>query len=280
MGKLSAQMLDLNISDGVFSNNEDTLLPVIDFSVKKSGKLKNLSAAVQYFCKINDIENELTGVYFGFDNIVLNTELSNSEVRYIAQELAAAVDSNSVLKIKELKKIYGHKKEFADAKKFLNQKCKEVWNVFDSKNTDLKFPYEAMKSLGITNQPELEFLLGDSVRFYEKDGGKTTGDIISSVLNNKHLSYSMKDIHIYLKTLHEKENCKYNLKTISYLITKQSYGEIQLQELGIGKDDIRKAFGTLTIGSMSKYVIRNSRFKIVQFVESLYMSINSFARLR
>lgn len=272
MGKMLTEILDLNISDCVCSKHEDAILPVIDFSVKKYFRPKTLSDAVEYFCKVNNIENDLTGIYFGFDEVVLNPELSNAQVRHIAQELAAAIDSNSVLKIKDLKNRYGQKKEFAEAKNFLDKKCKEVWDVFDSKNSELKPPYEAMKSLGITNQPDIDFLLGNSVRFYEKDGGHTTCDIISSILNNKYLSYSMDDIHRYLKILFEKENCKYNLKTISYLISEQNYGEIQLKELGIGKDDIRKTFGTLTINSMSKYIIKNIRLKIFQFVETLCKS--------
>lgn len=112
-----------------------------------------LTECVKYFSKINDIENNLSGVSFGFTNYSLNDEMSSQKVRKIALMLAKAIDENSVEKIKELKKQYGHEREFATAKKFLDKKCKEIWDVFEFKKIKLKIPHAAMKSLGITNQP-------------------------------------------------------------------------------------------------------------------------------
>lgn len=64
----------------------------------------------------------------------------------------------------------------------MDKKCKEIWDVFEFKKIKLKIPHAAMKSLGITNQPTLEFLLGDSIHLFEKDNGNSTANIISSIL--------------------------------------------------------------------------------------------------
>ncbi len=56
-------------------------------------------------------------------------------------------------------------------------------------------PKNSMKTLGITNLPSLEFMLDESVRFYENDGGSTTVDIIRSILTNKNLDYTFEDIY-------------------------------------------------------------------------------------
>lgn len=275
MGKILAEMLDINVSDGILVKDDQTKLPVLNFSAKKSSKPQTMTDCVQYLCKANDIEQDLAGIRFGFKDIVVNDELSNSKVRCIAQELALAIDNNSVVKIKELKYKYGKDKEFVVAKDFLNRKCKEIWNVFNAKHTELKLPYEAMKSLGITNQPTLEFILGDSVRYYEKDGGDSTARIIALVLENKNLSYTSEDIHKFLKTLHEKEKCNYNLKTVSYLIDKQNYDEYKLAELGVCRNDIRKSFGTLTVRSISKYFVRNFKLKIVKTAKAFNYSLSA-----
>ena len=128
MGKMLTEMFDLNISDAVFSKNENTMLQTIDFSIRKK-KQQTLADCVRYFCKINAVENDLTGICFGFDNVVLNEELSNAKVRYIAQELADAIDKNSVSRIKELKYEFGKDIEFATAKNFLNKKFKKHGSV-------------------------------------------------------------------------------------------------------------------------------------------------------
>ena len=69
-----------------------------------------------------------------------------------------------------------------------------------------------MKTLGITNLPSLEFMLDESVRFYENDGGSTTVDIIRSILTNKNLDYTFEDIYEFLLSAHKKYCCDYNLK--------------------------------------------------------------------
>lgn len=273
MEKLLTEMLEYNISEDVFSNYGNTASPVIDFASKKSIKQKTLTACVQYLSKINDIEHDLTGVCVGFDNVVLNDELSDKKVRYIAQELAKAIDSNSVIKVKEIKKEFGNDKEFLVAKKFLDTKCKEVWNVFEAKNKVLKIPYEALKSLGITNQPTLEFLLGDSVRFYEKDEGSTTSDIISSVLKNINISYDIIDIHKFLKTVNEKEKCKYNFKTVIYLISEQNYDTVKLHELGVEKKTLDKAVKYLSMSNKIKYFLRSSKLKAVYSIGILHKTL-------
>lgn len=277
MGKLLTEMLDSNVSDAFLVKDVQIKLPVLNFSAKRFSKPQTMTDCVQYLCKTNDIEQELAGIRFGFKDIVVNDELSNSKVRYIAQELAIAIDKNSVTRVKELKSEFGNDKEFVLAKKFLNNKCKEVWNVFDSKNVKLNLPYDAMKSLGITNQPTLEFLLGDSVRFYEKDGGDSTARIIKTILDNKNLSYTAEDIHNFLKTVHDKEKCNYNLKTVSYLIDKQNYDEIKLKELGVCKNDIRKSFGNLTVCSISKYAIRNLKVRFYTIQKSIKLALQSVA---
>lgn len=280
MEKLLTEMLDYNISEDVFSNYGNTTSLVIDFASKKSRKQKTLTACVQYLCKINDIEHDLTGVCVGFDNVVLNDELSDRKVRYLARELARAIDSNSVVKVKEIKKEFGNDKEFLVAKKFLDTKCKEVWNVFEAENKILKIPYEALKSLGITNQPTLEFLLGDSVRFYEKDEGSTTSDIISSVLKNINISYDINDIHKFLKTANEKENCKYNFKTVIYLISEHNYDNAKLQELGVEKKTLDKAVKYLSIGQKIKYLLNISKLKAIDAIGVLYKTLDNIKSLR
>lgn len=178
--------------------------------------------------------------------------LYNPLERTIAQKLARAIDKNSPFEIKKLKKEYGNLKEFSDAKKFLNKKCKEVWNVYEPiKNV----PYAAMKALGITNEPELEFLLGSSIKYYEQDNSDTTSYIISSILKNKNLSYTMEKIHSYLKDKHIKNGCKYNLKTVEYLISEQNYNREQLEELGADTKIISQALKNLPLKIRANFEI-------------------------
>jgi len=263
MEKLLTEISGSNISEDRFLNNKNTSSPVINFELKKSQKPKTLTACVQYLSKINDIEQDLSGVCFGFDNIVLNDELSDKKVRYIATELASAIDNNSIEKIRQLKRTYGNDKEFLTAKNFLDKKCKEIWNAFDTKDSLLNIPKEAMKILGITNIPSLEFLLGNSLRYYEKDDSSSTAQIISSVLNNKNLPYTIIDIHKYMEELARREKCKYNLKTVTYLITRHNYDYNKLCELKIEKYIINKAFKSLSVINKIKYLIRsqNTRFR-------------------
>lgn len=185
------------------------------------------------------------------EDIFTYDELFDSKTRTIAQELAQALNQNSVERIKELKYIYSDCKEFVKAKKVLDKKCKEVYNPFENPNN---MPVEAMKSLGITNQPSLEFLLGDSVRYFEKTNGSMTAQIIENTLNNKNLEYTMADIHAYLARLHKKEGCNYNPNTITYLINKQNYNKEKLTELGI---NTKKSTKNLSVSEYLKYIIRN-----------------------
>lgn len=253
MKKLLTEKSDCNISGEMLAIIEKNMSPVLDYAVKKHKSPQTLSDCVKYFSKINDVENDLSGISFGFNNFILNDEISNKKVRKIALLLANAIDENSVEKIRFLKKEYGNESEFTRAKDFLNKKCKEIWNVFEYKNTVLKIPHEAMKSLGITNQPTLDFLLGDSVRLFEKDNGSSTANIIHSILNNKNLSYKMKDIHQFLK----KEKCRYNFKTVEYLICEQNYTQNELIELGITKDIIEKSLSSMSFKNKLMYLFRN-----------------------
>lgn len=257
MEKLLTQFSDYNALE-----NES----VFDFSLIPSKALitlekhqspKTLSACVSYLNKLNDIEQDLLGNSFIFGNVVLNEELSNKKVRYIAEELAAAIDSNCVWRIKELKKEYGYEEEFIEAKKFLNKKCKEVWNVYKTTDKILNVPQEAMRTLGITNQPDLETILGNSVRYYEKDGGNSTAGIINSILNNKNLDYTMKDIHQFLKNKYKTERCHYNFYTTRYLIVQHKYNNEELCDLGIEKSTIEKVFQDLSLFEKCKFIFKN-----------------------
>lgn len=260
MEKLLTKNKDCNISNSLPSFSGKTFV-VGKFSLynkeKELSKPKTLLDCVKYFSKVNDVEQDLVGISFGFENIVLNEELSDKKVRNLAEELAIAIDSNCVWRVKDLKKEYGNLKEFSLAKDFLNKKCKEVWNVFDSKIKNI--PHEAMKALGITNKPDLETILGDSVRFYEKDGGNSTARIIASILSNENLDYSISDVHKFLKLAHEKEKFNCNLTTIEYLITSQNYDKYKLFDLGVGKLSIYKTYKGLSFKNKCRFIFNNLR---------------------
>ena len=215
----------------------------IDFSTKTID-VKNLSSSIEYLDS-SDILN-------GFDNIYF-AQKSDLKVRQIAKELAFAIDRNSVTKIKELKNKYGKLKEFDKAKKLLEGKCKEIWNVY---NPIKNIPLDAMKTLGITNQPELSFLLDNSVKFYEKDESDTTSYIISSILKNKNINYTIEDIHKYLVHMHLKEKCSYNTKTVQYLIKEQNYDRKKLSELGINNEIITQSLKNLPIKTRIKFMLK------------------------
>ncbi len=260
MEKLLTKNKDCNISNSLPSFSGKTFV-VGKFSLynkeKELSKPKTLLDCVKYFSKVNDVEQDLVGISFGFENIVLNEELSDKKVRHLAEELAIAIDNNCVWRIKDLKKEYGNLKEFSLAKDFLNKKCKEVWNVFDSKIKNI--PHEAMKALGITNKPDLETILGDSVRFYEKDGGNSTARIIASILSNENLDYSISDVHKFLKLAYKKEKFNCNLTTIEYLITSQNYDKYKLFDLGVGKLSIYKTYKGLSFKNKCRFIFNNLR---------------------
>ncbi len=212
----------------------------VDFSLPEKQVRKSFSS---FICTSNYLKNNPYCAFFNDEN------LYDTQERTITTELAQALDNNSVEKIKYLKNKYGHLKEFKKAKEFLNKKCKEIWNVYE--NTQ-NLPKDAMKCLGITNQPDLDFILGDSLKFYEKDNSDTTSYIISSTLKNENLSYTMEDIHKYLK----KSNCKFNFKTVQYLIREQYYTKDKLMDLGINKSDIENALKRLTLKQKIEFYLR------------------------
>jgi len=214
----------------------------VDFSLAEKTQKKTLTSCV---CCSNPIKNNPYQAFFDDENLYNNLE------RKITTELAQAIDDNSVEKIKYLKNKYGDKKEFKSAKEFLNKKCKEIWNVYEKTN---RIPKEAMKCLGITNQPDLDFILGNSLKYYEKDNSDTTSYIISSTLKNENLSYTIQDIHNYLKEMNKKAVCKYNFKTVKYLIAEQNYTKEQLLDLGIEKETIKTALKSLGLKYKLKYL--------------------------
>ena len=199
-------------------------------------------------------------------NPYICSDFSDIKKRKLSKELAAALDNNNADRIKELKSLYGDTKEFAQIKTILNKKCKEVWSVY----SPIKAPIEAMRALGITNQPELDFILGNSVRHFEKDNGDTTSYIITSTLNNKNMNYNMDDIHNYLVKLHKKEKCNYNFKTVAYLISRHNYDNNKLKEL---TDDItiEKALKFLNLKIRVKFLANNLKnTKLFEKVSSLF----------
>lgn len=173
--------------------------------------------------------------------------------RAIIKELASAVDENDVQKVKYLKNKYGKLNEFKNAKDFLNEKSKQIWNVYEPVKN---LPKEAMKALGITNQPDLDFILENTLKYYEKDNSQTTAYIISSTLKNPNLSYSMDDIHQYMKNMNIKQNCKYNFETVKYLISEQNYTKEKLFDLGIEKNIIDIALKALPLKFKLKFFLQ------------------------
>ncbi|MBP3821656.1 hypothetical protein J6G99_08455 [bacterium] len=190
---------------------------------------------------------------FGDENLLVNDELYDYKVREIVQKLANALDNNSIQEIKSIKFEYGATKDFVKAKKFIEYNCKKVWNVFDDEK--ISVPTEAMKCLGITNQPDLDFILGNYLKYFEKDESPLIANIITSTLKNQNLNYTLEDIHKYLVKMNKKENCHYNFKTVEYLIKEHNYKKPQLSELGIDEETIKKAFKNLSVANKLKFVI-------------------------
>lgn len=235
MGKTVEDICNVLIKNQVSNINTDI--------ISSQKKCRTLSSIV--CCSYPENSNPYKAL-FNDDN------LYNELERAIIKELAVAIDKNSVSRIKHLKSKYGHLNEFKNAKNYLDKKCKEVWNVYeDNKNV----PKDAMKSLGITNQPELDFLLGNSLKYYEKDNSDTTSYIISSILKNQNLSYTMDEIHKYLKDMNCKLKCQYNFKTVRYLITKQNYSKSKLDELGINKENLEQALKELSLKEKLKFYL-------------------------
>ncbi len=223
-----------NLLSGRLKNNfsDEKILALVSNKELKPARLKTLSD----YTKTIYIQNE--------NEISFNTELSDNLTRRIIQKLANAIDKNSVEEVKKLKFEYGHEKEFKKAQKFLNDKCKQVWNVYDN---PINPPLEAMKVLGITNKPSLDFILNNSIKIFEKDGGNMTARMIESILNNKNLDYTIDDIHKYLCEMSLKEKCKYNAQTVKYLILTHNYDKLKLSQIGVNKEFIKEILKSLTL---------------------------------
>ncbi len=186
-----------------------------------------------------------------YESLFCTDLLYDPTIRKITLELACAIDENSELKVKKLKEKYGELKEFAISKKILDEKCKEVWNVYVPIDN---VPKSAMKVLGITNCPDLDFLLKDCIKIYEKENSEATKYAIAAILKNKNIPYSINDIHRYLESMHKKYGIKYNFLTVSYLISQHSYNYSKLKSVGVKFDTIKKAFMTLDLNAKIKFL--------------------------
>ena len=193
-----------------------------------------------------------------YGELILDCDLPDRKAMDIAVKLAMAIDKNSVNDIKYLKAKYGSEKEFCVAKEYLDRKAKQVWDVFQDKNTKISVPREAMKSLGITNLPSLEFMLGDSIKFFESDGGSTTVEIIRFILSNKNLNYTFDDIYSYLLLAHKKYCSSFNLKTVNYLIQWLDCDVEKLMALGIDKKTIMTALQEFSFMTKLKYLFKGN----------------------
>ena len=255
MDKVLKGQIGTEVLDGVFSVKKNVADSLVDLSCKKTTKPKTLSSHISYLNRANTYRTGISSICVGA--VSINDDLSDKLTCKIVTELASAIDKNDVVKVKELKQQYQDKKEFVKAKDFLNKKCKEVWDVFENKTTKLNPPYEAMKALGITNQPSLEVLLADSLKYYEKDNGSTTVDVILSILANENINYTFEDVYEYLKKNNKKEKYKYNLITVSYLATKLEYDEMKLGDLGIEQNIVKKLFKSLSVKDKIKCIWKN-----------------------
>ena len=255
MDKVLKGQIGTEVLDGVFSVKKNVADSLVDLSCKKTTKPKTLSSHISYLNRANTYRTGISSICVGA--VSINDDLSDKLTCKIVTELASAIDKNDVVKVKELKQQYQDKKEFVKAKDFLNKKCKEVWDVFENKTTKLNPPYEAMKALGITNQPSLEILLADSLKYYEKDNGSTTVDVILSILANENINYTFEDVYEYLKKNNKKEKYKYNLITVSYLATKLEYDEMKLGDLGIEQNIVKKLFKSLSVKDKIKCIWKN-----------------------
>ena len=238
---------DCDIFDEIFSKEESISNPFA-----KNNARTTLTSSISSF-RTNH-----------FGTLILDCDLPDKKAMEIALKLAQAIDKNSVNDIKYLKNKYGTEKEFNSAKEYLNRKAKEVWDVFENKTEIMNVPRISMKTLGITNLPSLEFMLGESVRFFEKDGGSTTVDIIRSILTNKNLYYTIDDIYDYLLSAHKKYCCDYNLKTVTYLITILDCDLKKLSALGIEEKTIMMALQSFTLKAKLKYLFK-SGLKLTMF---------------
>lgn len=258
MGKVLSGNRNCDIFDAIFSEHEN-ILSGLDLSVKKTTVKNSLSASVKYL-SANNIDNMSSVVCIGFSGVSFNDDLSNAKVRSIALQLAEAIDRNSVSEVKRIRTEYGNTKEFLKARDFLNKKCKDVWNVYEGNYEKTEVPYDALKVLGISNQPSLESMLGDSLKFYEKDNGSTTVDIIRTILSNPKMNYTFDDIYRFLKSAYQKDKCRYNFKTVSYLTMQLEADEKSLNDLGIEKSVVDNVLKTFPFKQRVLYMFKR-RFK-------------------
>ena len=228
MENILASQINYDVFDNVFAQNNDNIVSVLDFGQSIKSRIPNLSSRI---CYLNNFEN---------NSFAFCDELSNKLVYKIAKALAIAIDNNDVQEIKLLKTQYSQTKEFSKAKDFLNQECKSVWNVFENKNKKMNVPKQALKALGITNNPSLDFLLGNSIRYFEKNNSNTTVNIIESILKNPNLDYTIQDIYDYLKFMYLNKNCRYNLTTLAYLLKQYNYDKKTLTSVGVDKKAIKQ----------------------------------------
>ena len=238
---------DCDIFNEIFSKEEGISNPFA-----KNGTKSSLTSSISSF-RTNH-----------FGTLILDCDLPDKKAMEIAIKLAQAIDKDSVNDIKYLKNKYGTEKEFNSAKEYLNRKAKEVWDVFENKTESMNVPRNSMKTLGITNLPSLNFMLEESVRFFEKDGGSTTVDIIRSILTNKNLYYTIDDVYDYLLSAHKKYCCDYNLKTVTYLITILDCDVKKLSALGIEEKTIMTALQSFTLKAKLKYLFK-SGLKLTMF---------------
>ena len=155
--------------------------------------------------------------------------------------------------VEMLKEEYGHFKEFASAKNYLNRKCKEIWNVY----TPLKnVPKDAMKALGISNCPDLDSLLYSCLKYFESEDKMMTVNAISSILNNDNMPYNIDDIHKYLEIMHKTRAIKYNFNTVKYLISEHNYHKEKLETLGVEKETLDKALKDLPLKIRLKFMFQ------------------------
>jgi len=202
---------------------------------------KSLVSEINGIMKVNPFENSSVG-FLQFED-----DLRNEKVRTLIYELANAIDKNSGEEVRILKNLYGTSKEFAAAKKFLNKKCKEVWDVSDNRKVKMHLPQKAMKVLGITNKPDLDFLLMNSLKYFEKENSEATANIINSVLKNVNLDYSLNDICEYLKQAHQRKIFEYNVHTVKFLARSLDFNRKKLESLGISNRQINNIFKELPL---------------------------------
>ena len=249
MGNSTTRQNVYNSLTGLLSENCFVDKDIIALNNKKADKMK-LSSTVRY------IKCSSCG------GVVINDELTDKKVYEIASQLAHAIDKNSAVEVKRIKYEYGDTQEFAAAKDFLNKQCKQVWDVFENKNVEMKVPKEAMKALGITNKPSLESLLHDSIQFFEKDDGSITTNLISLILDNKNLDYSFDEIFEYLKLKHNREKCNYNFTTVKYLAEKLDYDMEKVALLCADIDLLKSIFDSLSIKEKIRYILKNFSYII------------------